>query len=213
MLELNTFIKNKIIIIELEGVLDSRTASDFKIWIEERRLDGYSDFILDLLKLEYLSSRGIAALTETNSLLRSRGGRMVICSPTDEVMRLLHFLKIDKIIPVCLDIEQAALKISEMPIEDNVTSAGSDNINISEYITERNLKKEISDNIEKKENVDTQSASLESKTSEKATTSVLGDIKAKIIYCQNCGCKLRVNKTGKYLCPSCRISFYYNSES
>lgn len=31
----------------------------------------------------------------------------------------------------------------------------------------------------------------------------------KIIYCPNCGARVRVRKTGKYLCPSCRVTFRY----
>ena len=227
MLELNTSIKDEVFIIELEGVLDSRTASDFKSWFEERMLDGYYDFVLDFLSLEYLSSRGIGVLTELNNFLRSKGGRMAICHASDEIIRLLRFLKIDAMIKICSGAKDAVSEVHKMRREtthtpgnfnvkteqipagsaDNLTA--EENLSSEEKITEK-TDSETNKNFSEKDLVQEKYAENKKGHSEESSEK---HYNTRIIFCQNCGQRLRVNKPGKYLCPSCKINFFYNQEN
>ncbi|MDH5720066.1 MAG: STAS domain-containing protein [Spirochaetia bacterium] len=217
MLELNTKLNDEVLIIELEGALDSRTASDFKAWFEERMLDGYKDFVLDFLSLEYLSSRGIGVLSEIHQFLISRGGKMAICHASEEIMRLLKFLKIDQMIKLCSGAKEAVTEIQKMKrnentgvLEKNLQQPTPMDIGSQEF-QEVNNGSNNTATIPVTETENNDSQSNESIPLEKNIEQVQSG--ARIIYCQNCGRRLRVSKAGKYLCPSCKINFYYNIEN
>ena len=249
MLEINTTVNEDILVIELEGVLDSRTSSDFKSWFEERMLEGYRDFILDFLSLEYLSSRGIGVITEIQQFLQSKGGRVAICHTSEEVKRLLTFLKIDQIIKVCSGVKHAVAEISKMKRGTMPDSAEKEGLRQQIEISETDLldqkepvasgSKKVSDMVEQSQehmaNTQENMANTQENTQEHMAntqenmantqevkksgtipdngTTRISNTNARIIYCQNCGRRLRVSKPGKYLCPSCKLSFYYNLDN
>lgn len=107
MLEFNTAFDKDILVIELEGSLDSHSAADFRGWFNEKIAGGYRAFALDCLCLEYVSSAGITALIELQSLLAGRQGKMVLYQLSSETRQLLKFLQLDSKLNVAAEYDDA----------------------------------------------------------------------------------------------------------
>jgi anti-anti-sigma factor len=113
MLGMNTVIHREILVIELEGALDSHTSADFKSWVEEKLLEGWRAFILDCLCLEYLSSRGIGVLNEIGRITANAKGKIVVTNLSAEVKNLFHFVQLDKQLAVFDTVESARDSLKE----------------------------------------------------------------------------------------------------
>ncbi len=96
MLTMESNIENKVLIVDVQGVLDSHTSNDFKSWLEEQFIEGFKDFALDLSNTRYLSSRGIGAILQVNQIISNKGGKIVLFHVRDEIKHLIQFLKIDQ---------------------------------------------------------------------------------------------------------------------
>lgn len=107
MLTMNTLTSTNSLIIELDGALDSVTGADFKAWIEEKMLAGYTSFALDCTRLDYISSRGIGSLMETQMLLENRDGSLALFALSSEVRNLFLFLKLQNKIPLHNNLDDA----------------------------------------------------------------------------------------------------------
>lgn len=107
MLEFNTAFDKDILVIELEGSLDSHSAADFRAWFNEKISSGYRAFALDCLCLEYISSAGITSLIELQSLLAGRQGKMVLYQLSSETRQLLKFLQLDTKLHLVTDYDEA----------------------------------------------------------------------------------------------------------
>lgn len=106
MLELKTAVIRNVLDVEVKGALDSQSASDFKAWILEKNVAGYTLFALNCRNLEFISSRGISSLIEVHRVLSARKGAVVLYYVRNEVLNLLDFLKISGQIPVLSNLEQ-----------------------------------------------------------------------------------------------------------
>lgn len=107
MLEFNTALDKEVLVIELEGALDSHSASDFKRWFTDKVAAGYRAFALDCLCLEYISSAGISAVIELQTYLEAQAGKMVLYQLSSETRQLLKFLKLDTKLHLGADYEDA----------------------------------------------------------------------------------------------------------
>lgn len=107
MLEFNTAFDKDILVIELEGSLDSHSAADFRAWFNEKITAGYRAFALDCLCLEYVSSAGITSLIELQTLLAGRQGKMVLYQLSSETRQLLKFLQLDAKLNLVSDYDEA----------------------------------------------------------------------------------------------------------
>lgn len=96
MLEFNTALKHDVIVIELEGALDSHSAADFRSWFQEKLTAGYRAFALDCLCLEYVSSSGITSLIDLQNTVAAQNGKVVLYQLSSETRQLIKFLNLDK---------------------------------------------------------------------------------------------------------------------
>jgi len=67
--------------------------------------------IVDLGGVEFLSSIGVATLVRNAKALRLRSGNMVLVKPTPNVSKVLASTRVDKVIPICRDLEEARLVV------------------------------------------------------------------------------------------------------
>lgn len=107
MLEFNTALEKDVMVIELEGALDSVSAADFRRYFQDKTGAGYRAFALDCLCLEYISSAGIAAIIDLQSQLQSHGGKMVLFQLATESRQLLRFLKLEDKLTIVSDYDDA----------------------------------------------------------------------------------------------------------
>jgi len=59
--------------------------------------DEHDRILIELTDVDYISSVGVGVLLSTAQEVDSRGGKVVICSPTDTVLDTLRLMKIDAI--------------------------------------------------------------------------------------------------------------------
>jgi anti-anti-sigma factor len=96
-----------VLVIELEGALDSHSAADFRRYFQDKTGEGYRAFALDCLCLEYISSAGIAAIIDLQSQLQGHGGKMVLFQLATESRQLLRFLKLEDKLTIVNDYDDA----------------------------------------------------------------------------------------------------------
>jgi anti-anti-sigma factor len=98
---------NNIRFIRLIGSLDM--TGTYGIEVEfVRHCDGDGVFVIvDLSRVNYLSSIGIPMLINTAKSMISRGGKMVLLSPQPSVAEVLDIVGIQQIIPIYTDLESA----------------------------------------------------------------------------------------------------------
>ena len=94
-------------LIKLIGALDM--TGTYSIEVEfVRKCDGENvQVIVDLSKVNYLSSIGIPMLINTAKSVTSRGGKMLLLNPQQNVAEVLDIVGIQQIIPIYTDFEDA----------------------------------------------------------------------------------------------------------
>ena len=107
MLEFNTAFDKEILVIELEGALDSHSATDFRSWFNEKIAAGYRAFAIDCLCLEFISSAGITALIDVQNILQNQNGKVVLFQLSGETRQLLRFLQLERKIQLVSDYDDA----------------------------------------------------------------------------------------------------------
>ena len=107
MLEFNTAFDKEILVIELEGALDSHSAADFRSWFNEKIAAGYRAFAIDCLCLEFISSAGITALIDVQNILQNQNGKVVLFQLSGETRQLLRFLQLEKKMQLVADYDDA----------------------------------------------------------------------------------------------------------
>jgi len=202
MLDINTSVKKDIVVIELEGALDSHTALDFKRWFDEKLHEGYRSFALDGLCLEYLSSAGISAILDVQEHIRQQEGVLLLFNLSSEVKALLKFLGTHEKLTVVENYESALEKLGQNlrpKVQAQITKKVEPPSDVS-LVSPNELKIEPS-------------APDQVKASERPTpvkTKVdKTDSGRQIIECPNCAGLLRVSVNAEYLCPNCRFRFAY----
>lgn len=178
---MNADIQGSILIIEIEGALDSRTAFDFRSWILEKILQGHREILLNFRDLEYLSSAGISCLLEIQKTIKSQQGKFAITQASPEVEKLLAFFGILREIPLVANVEE---------FKNLVPKDGESPIQLNESLPKTEASETLSPQ--------------EEKPAEKEPL-----LKETVIPCPNCQSPLRLYRKGKYLCPICHFVFYY----
>ena len=99
-------------LIKLIGALDM--TGTYSIEVEfVRQCDGDNlHVIVDLSKVNYLSSIGIPMLINTAKAVASRGGKLVLLSPQQNVSDVLDIVGIQQIISVYSELEAAKASLS-----------------------------------------------------------------------------------------------------
>lgn len=68
--------------------------------------------LIDFEKVDYLSSAGMRLLLSATKKLKTRGGQLVFCNMSEEVMEIIKMAGFERILTIC-STEREALKILE----------------------------------------------------------------------------------------------------
>jgi anti-anti-sigma factor len=74
--------------------------------------DGTMDVILDLANVNYITSRGLGTIVGAYTVLKRRGGNLVLAGTSDDVMRALTITRLDKVLLLAAN-RSAAFKTLE----------------------------------------------------------------------------------------------------
>nr|WP_294501043.1 STAS domain-containing protein [uncultured Rhodopila sp.] len=87
-------------VIDVEGRLDSRTSGDIADRLTAIAQGPDKHVLLNIAKLEYLSSAGVRIILRTAKLLQGNRGELKICSPNAEVNSVLTTAGFDSLLKV-----------------------------------------------------------------------------------------------------------------
>ncbi len=97
-----------VLILSPEGRLDAGSAPAFQTLIVERLEAGSSLLLIDLGKLEYISSAGLRVILVAAKKLKEGNGRIAVCSLTEGVKEVFRVSGFDSIVDT-KDTRSAAL--------------------------------------------------------------------------------------------------------
>lgn len=102
-------IDQNVMIVRVDGGLDSQNANDFRQAIEKLIEGGIRCIILDCEKLHYISSYGIGAILRLHQNMAKRGGNVKIAALQGVVWDILHIASLDRVFDIYPDVNQARL--------------------------------------------------------------------------------------------------------
>ena len=98
MMNIRTRHYHDVAILSVNGRLDSTTAPQFTQMVENEVAAGYIRMVIDLKKVDFLSSAGIKAMVLAVQQTRRQGGDFRIANARSQVKYVLHLAGIDSMI-------------------------------------------------------------------------------------------------------------------
>lgn len=90
----------KCTLIHLAGRLDARTTPQVEKEILSLLEKGKIRLLVDFSKTNYVSSAGLRLLLSATKKIKARGGRLLFCAITDDVMEIIKMAGFDKILEI-----------------------------------------------------------------------------------------------------------------
>jgi len=104
---------HEILLIQLDGRLDSSGAPELHHCLEVAIGRGDTRMVLDFGKVPYVNSKGIRTLMTCTKHLQAAGGRACISGLSDELSRFFTMSGLSTIYPLYPDTETALLALSK----------------------------------------------------------------------------------------------------
>lgn len=98
------------VIVAFEGDVDLQSSPDArKVLLEcvERKLP----VLVDLSKVDYIDSSGIASLVESLQSARKASCDLILVSVSSSALRVLELARLDKVFTICASIEDGLAKV------------------------------------------------------------------------------------------------------
>ena len=89
---------SKALIFMLKGRVNSFSAEELQHYLEKALNDGEKNIVLDMLKVEYLSSAGIRVILKIYKDIKEAGGKFGIESPAESVRNVLGMTALDEML-------------------------------------------------------------------------------------------------------------------
>lgn len=194
-------VKDKIVVVEVNGPLNSETSSGFEAYIDQIIGDKKSLIIIDAGKLEFVSSAGIGTFIYSQKKIISNNGFMIICGLSDEISSLFKLLGFEKIFMVAGTKDEAIETMSkqlELRSEDmkNIhalqTGAGG-----RDTAAEVELKSDYPGGSEAEPD---------------GVRDALEFSSPIILECTECKSIIRIKRAGSYICPDCKTDFFVDQD-
>jgi anti-anti-sigma factor len=104
-----------IIHVMLEGTLDIEGTAALEPQLTHLTTSDRTFVVMDLAKVDFMSSIGIGALVRVVKALRGRAGNMVFLSPNQVVHLILTKTRIDSLVPILFELQDACERVMEPP--------------------------------------------------------------------------------------------------
>jgi anti-anti-sigma factor len=95
------------VLIAVDGELDLGTADELQETLEAAIIGETGSVVLDLTKLRFCDSAGLAVLVKTHNRLSDGGRRLILAGPTPPVARVLELSGLNQIITTATDADDA----------------------------------------------------------------------------------------------------------
>jgi anti-anti-sigma factor len=87
-------------IVHLEGKLDVNLSIEIEAEFEKLIDSGVKKMVLDLRKVEYLSSSGLRIFISAMRKLKERGGKLVLCNITPMVKKIFKIVELEDLFEI-----------------------------------------------------------------------------------------------------------------
>lgn len=91
------FVNSELKVIQPSGILNNSTASQLCSEINDAIQSGARIILIDLADITFIDSSGLGGLVNSFKSLRSKGGRLVLCSISEQARMLLEITGMDQI--------------------------------------------------------------------------------------------------------------------
>lgn len=96
-MDISTRIVGEILVVDFDGRLDTQTSDPATDRMDEIIAAGDKNVLLNLEKLEFISSAGLRVFLRTAKSLKSSGGNMKACSPNSVVKEVMEISGFDSL--------------------------------------------------------------------------------------------------------------------
>ncbi len=110
-MDIKDFKQDEILILELAGRLDSKTSKDLESAVSAKLAAGETRFLLDLEKIDYVSSAGLRVLLMLAKKLMAKKGKAVLCSPSAAVQEVFAMVKLSQLLNLADSREQGLAEL------------------------------------------------------------------------------------------------------
>lgn len=92
--------KNNLMIVAVEGRLDSVTAGELEAWVNETLASPECDVVMDFSRLDYISSAGLRVMLNMSKLINKSSHKFSMCSVQDHVREVFEISGFNSFIPI-----------------------------------------------------------------------------------------------------------------
>lgn len=103
----NEAVSNEYVYFELEGMLDAHNFETLESLFEKHFEKGDHRFVVDIRRLEYISSAGAGVFIGAVGTCQDHDGNIVLVQPSPDVKEIFEMLGVFQIFPVVADRTQA----------------------------------------------------------------------------------------------------------
>ena len=107
-MEVKTFEKEGVLVFQVDGEINISTSPELKKQFEKQTS---KKVVVDLLKVGYIDSSGLATLVEILKRTKSQSGSLVLAGLSDKVKSLFEITKLDKLFQVSASQDEAVSRI------------------------------------------------------------------------------------------------------
>jgi anti-sigma B factor antagonist len=97
----------RVVAVTVTGRVDSATAGDLEAALNALTSEGKSNFVLDLVGVDFLSSSGLRVLVTTLKAVRKTGGDVRLAQPSQRAQDAINLAGLDVLFKVFPDRESA----------------------------------------------------------------------------------------------------------
>ncbi len=107
-MEVKTFEKEGVLVFQVDGEINISTSPELKRQFEKQPS---KKVVVDLLKVGYIDSSGLATLVEILKKTKTSGGSLGLSGLSDKVKSLFEITKLDKLFQVSATQDEAVNKV------------------------------------------------------------------------------------------------------
>ena len=101
-------------VVSLTEDLTYENFREFSTSVDALLDEGVMDLIIDLEKVNYITSRGLGTIVGAYTVLKRRGGNLIISGANEDIKKSLRITHLDKIIPV-VENKSMAIQLLKAP--------------------------------------------------------------------------------------------------
>lgn len=109
-----------IIVIDLAGDFDSRSAGTAKNEIKALIDKGNVQILINLESVPYMDSAGLGTLVSALKAAREKGGSVYLCNMTDQVRMVVELTRLNRVFTIFSSVEDALTKLKDPNFRENV---------------------------------------------------------------------------------------------